>query len=377
MVDTCARFQPKVRIFAGFALIAAAVTLLKGAARDVHPYALSQYTYTYQHGFLLRGLPGELMRQVCGRNASCIEMGAEVLGSAALLGVVAVLLFVVKGQLWAQSSLLALALVASGPALVSLGATRGYHDALTLLLGLLGYHFYRRERLLLGALLFGVALLVHELVAFFVLPLFLLDPSLFRWREDPWRALTCGATVALLGAAALGVAHFGRADREQKRAIVAALKRNAAEHQQGFRAFRSYGPVAATARAAPTVKHARALRQNRYRRYWLTPALLGAAVVVIAIVKRRFAELPLWLAIGAVPHAIHFLAWDVDRMLSLTGITALFVVVEVLRRCEIRGAPLLVSVPVIGVIAMQLFEPYTQLTRRYARGDTVLQPKAR
>lgn len=377
LVETCARFQPKLRIFAGLALLAAAVTLLKGAARDVHPYALSQYAYTYEHGFLVRGLPGELMRTCCGRDASCIETGAEVLGSVALLGVVAVLLFVVKGQLWAQSSLLALALVASGPALVSLGATRGYHDALTLLLGLLAYHFFRSERLVLAAAFFGVALLVHELVAFFVLPLFLLEPSLLRFREWSWRSSARAATIAALGVAALGVVHFGHADREQKRAIVAALKRNAAEHQQGFRAYRAYGPVAATARPAPTVKHARPLRQSRYRRYWLTPVLLVGAMSALALWKRRFLELPLWVAICAVPHAIYFVAWDVDRMLSLTGITALFVLVEVLRRCEIRAAPLFVAVPVLGVIAWQLFEPYTQLTRRYARGDTVFQPKGR
>ena len=371
-----ARWEPPERAFVALLVLVIGVALAKGGAREVHPYALSQYTYTYQHGFLIRGLPGELARWVCGKDAHCLESGAEVIGTLALFGLVAVLLFVVKGQAWTRASLLLLALVASGPALVSLGATRGYHDALTLLIGLLAYHFYRRDQLLLASACFCVALLVHELVAIFVLPLFVLEPSLLRFRQWSRRHTARVATIAALGVAALGVVHFGHADREQQRAITAALKRNAPHHQQGFRGYRAFGATAATKRAPVTTKNARDLEQRRYQRYWLTPLLLGAGVIGLSLWKRRFAELPLWLVIGAAPHAIYLVAWDVDRMLSLTGLTALFVVLEILRRCEIRSAPLWVALPVLAVIVWQLAEPYAQLTRRYARGDTWFQPKA-
>jgi hypothetical protein len=185
------------------------------------------------------------------------------------------------------------------------------------------------------------------------------------------------AVIAALGTAALGVVHFGKADREQKRAIQEALKRNAPEHQQGFRAYRAFGATAATTRAPVTTNNARDLDQRRYRRYWLTPFLLASAVLALSIWKRSFAELPLWLAICAAPHAIYLVAWDVDRMLSLTGLTGLFVLVEVLRRYRIERAPLLVVLPVLAVILWQLAEPYSQLTRRYARGDLWIQPKPR
>jgi hypothetical protein len=376
-VSRFARWQPPQRAFVVLAFLVSVVTLAKGCAREVHPYALSQYTYTYEHGFLIRGLPGELVRMVCAERAGCIETGAEVIGMLALFGVVAVLPFVVKGQSWTRASLLALALAASGPALVSLGATRGYHDALTLLIGLLAYHLYRRDRLLLAVACFLVALLVHELVAFFVLPLFLLEPSLFRFRTWSRRVAARAAVVAALGAAALGVVHFGQADREQKRAIEAALKRNASEHQQGFRAYRAFGVTAATKLAPVTTNNARDLDQRRYRRYWRTPLLLALAVLALSLWKRSFAELPLWLVICAAPHAIYLVAWDVDRMLSLTGLTALFVLVEVLRHHRIERAPLLVVLPVLAVTLWQLAEPYSQLTRRYARGDLWIAPKSR
>jgi hypothetical protein len=376
-VRRSARWQPPQRAFVVLVFLVSVFTLAKGCAREVHPYALSQYTYTYEHGFLIRGLPGELVRLICGDRAGCIEIGAETIGMLALFGVIAVLPFVVKGQTGTPASLLALALAASGPALVSLGATRGYHDALTLLIGLLAYHFYRRDRLLLAVACFLVALLVHELVAFFVLPLFLLEPSLPRFRTWSWRVAARAAVVAGLGAAALGVVHFGHADREQKRAIHAALKRNAPEHEQGFRGYRGFGATAATTRPAVTTNNARDLDQRRYRRYWLTPLLLASAVLALSIWKRNFAELPLWLAICAAPHAIYLVSWDVDRMLSLTGLTALFVLVEVLRRHRIERAPLLLVLPVFAVILWQLGEPYSQLTRRYARGDLWIQPKPR
>lgn len=217
-------------------------SLLKGFARRVHPYALSQYMYTFERGFLVRALPGHAAKLVCDEQFECIGRLVDVLSTLAVVGFAIVLFVVVRARLASSSGSLLLAVVGSGPLLVSIGATRGYRDALTLTLGLLAYYCYTLGRRWLALLLFGVALLVHEIVAVYVLPLFVL-PALVR--QPLGRRLRHVAVVLGLALATHSVVRAGAADRAQRRLLVSKLERSARELSQRWRGYRRFGPLAA------------------------------------------------------------------------------------------------------------------------------------
>jgi hypothetical protein len=349
------------------------VALLRGFSREVHPYALSQYQYTYEHGFLIRGLPGELARHACGRSFDCLARFVDVVGTCSVIAFALVLWLGVQLRTrMAPAANLTLAALGSGPLLVEIGATRGYHDALTLALGLGAYFAFAKRRFVACVLLFGLGLLVHELVAVYALPLFAL-PLLASWKE---RALVLRqvTVVLVLAGTAVAVVKLGHANHAQQRQIASRL----AESESLGRRWRQYRSAGiAAARTPPgTLNPARLGQLGRpvIGRY-LAPLVGALLLVLILLVARRQALwFPLYATVLVAPLSVLLVAWDVERLLSLAGVTALFVCLAVEERCEIRRAPLYALVGTLLVAALGLRTHYN-VAGRYAYNGTLLGPE--
>jgi hypothetical protein len=354
---------------ASLSAVAVLVALARSFSRSVHPYALSQYQYTYEHGFLIRGLPGELAALACGRSSDCLVSLVEVVGTLSLLAFALVLWFVVQAQSRrAPAANLTLAAFASGPLLVQLGAARGYHDALTLALGLGAYHAFVRRRFVTSVLLFGVGLLVHELVAVYILPLFALHLALSA-RERPLFRKQLGV-VLVLSAAALAVVKLGHASPRQQREIASRLAES--EHlSRGWRQYRVAGLAAAKTQAT-------ALNGARFHEIVRAPNLRYAVPLALALLliasllafNRALLWFPLYAAALLAPLAILLVAWDVERLLSLAGLTALFVCLAALEQTSVRRAPLYALAATFS-LAVLSYRTHYNVKGRYAYDGTL------
>lgn len=354
------------RIFSALVLLLA---LGRGYSRQVHPYALGQYQYTYARGFLIRALPGELARLTCGDSIECLSRFVEVTGTVAVFAFTLVLWLVTqaRGGRGAAANL-TLGVLGAGPLLVQIGAGRGYHDALTLTLGLLAYYAFLRRRWLTSVLLFGVALLVHELVAVYVLPLFVL-PLLTSLKERAllWRQ---GAVLLALVACSVAVVELGHATPAQQREIASRLaaSRELARH---WRQYGSAGMAAAKIRPhTPNWARFREFRRPAMARY-LAPLAAALALALGLLARRRQALwFPLYAALIVAPLAILLVAWDTDRLTALAGTTALFVCLAVEERTASRNAPRYALVLALALAALGLTTRY-DLAGRYAYNGTL------
>jgi hypothetical protein len=349
------------------------VSLARSFSRQVHPYALSQYQYTYEHGFLIRGLPGELARVACGRSSDCLVSLVEVVGTVSVLAFALVLWLVVQAQSRsAPAANLTLTAVASGPLLVQIAAARGYHDALTLALGLVAYHAFVRRRFVTSVLVFGLALLVHELVAVYILPLFALRLAL-SLRERPLFVRQL-AVVLLLGVAALGVVKLGHASGRQQREIASRLA-GTQELARGWRQYRPAGVAAAKLEpGAVNAGRLRELTRPPNPRYLAPLALALVLVLLLLALNRALLWFPLYAAALVAPVAILLVAWDVERLLSLAGLSALFVCLVALERTAVRRAPVYVLAATLTLCAVGVGTHYN-VRGRYAYSGTLFGPE--
>jgi hypothetical protein len=345
-------------------------SLIKGGAMRVHPYALSQYMYTFERGLLVRGLPGHLAYLKCGEDWECVGRFVDVTSTLAL-GFFALMVFlVVRAQSRSGAALLLLAIAASGPLLVSVASTRGYHDALTLGLGLLAYYCYLKARFVLALLTFGAALLVHEIVAIYTLPLFVL-PALVRQSPRRWFARI--AVLLSLMVATHTVVRQGAASTSQRRLLERKLKASAPELSDRWRGYRRYGPVAAKPTSTtPRPKRLQSLQRAYLRPYLLPIAVMVALATIVLIRRLRLLELPIYVGLMVAPLSVYLVAWDYNRLASLASLTALIVCVEVFRRFGGRDATLWLAIPALLLLWVQLPDPYTSLTKQYARRKTAL-----
>lgn len=351
------------------------ISLARGFARTVHPYALSQYQYTYEHGFLIRGLPGELARHACGSSSDCLLSLVEKVGTCSVIAfALAVWLVVQLQSRWSPAANLTLAAFASGPLCVQIGAGRGYHDALTLALGVASYHAFVRRRFVTSVVLFGVALLVHELVAIYILPLFALRLALSVKERG---LLLRAAVVVVLAAGSVAVVKLGHANREQQRDIEHRLGATAGSLGRGWRQYRSAGMAAAkTDPERGNGVQQSALRRTPFGRY-VAPLVFGLVLVFALLAAQRALLLfPLYAALLLAPAAVLFVAWDVERLLSLAGLTALFVCLTAEERTGVRRAPIYALVATLGLVTLGLKTHYN-VASRYAYEGTLFGPARR
>jgi hypothetical protein len=357
------------RIFSALVLLFA---LGRGYSRRVHPYAFSQYQYTYMRGFLIRALPGEVAQWTCGHSTECLSRFVEVSGTVSVFAFTLVLWLVTQARGGRSAANLTLGAFGAGPLLVQIGAGRGYHDALTLTLGIGAYYAFLRRRWFATMLLFGVALLVHELVAVYVLPLLVL-PILASLKE---RALLLrqGAVLLVLAACAAAVVELGHASPAQEREVASRLRASTTLGRH-WKQYRSAGVAAAKIRPA-TLSAARFgdFRRPAMARY-LVP-LAGALLLVLGLLAARRQALwfPPYAVLILAPLAILLVAWDTDRLTALAGTTALFVCLAVEERTELRCAPRYVFVLALALAALGLTTRYN-LAGRYAYDGTLFGPE--
>ncbi|MCB1738606.1 MAG: hypothetical protein KDI42_10800 [Gammaproteobacteria bacterium] len=312
---------------------------LRGFALHPDPYALGQYFYTYEGGFLIRGLMGSVVTALAGPEPMAMHGLILVLSVIEYLGLIAVLLWVFKQLRNAPEparttdNLLFLILL-SGPFLVGIGATRGFHDALILSLGLLAWLAWTRARPLLAWVLMALATLIHEQIVFFILPAM----GWWLWIHPQRRGLaipgTAGLSLAAMAVLTIPVVHFGKASPEQLEII---------QHKIEIALRTPYlevwgNPQYIGIAAANDVIENLSLHNYARLRYpghllMLGPALafwLLAAGPLIA--NRRWADMAMLSLAMLLPHSLYLFAEDVHRYLPYSGLTAFLIALHSLRR---------------------------------------------
>jgi hypothetical protein len=155
-------------------------TLLKGLVTTPHDWAISHHLLSYAHGFIKRGLPGTLLLPFfSGRDGATVRQMVIGVSFAAmtLFTVMAAraALALVRGRAPARDDVAVAFLFASSAFVWHTAMCLGYFDSLVAVLALLAMPGGR-----LGLLRFvplaAVALLVHEVTAFLLVPVLLLLP---------------------------------------------------------------------------------------------------------------------------------------------------------------------------------------------------------
>jgi len=213
---------------------------------------------------------------------------------------------------------------------------------------------------------------VHELVAVYILPLFALRLALsFDERPLFVRQL---AVILVLGVAVVAVVKLGHASPKQQREIATRLAES--EHlSRGWRQYRASGIAAARTQPGDlNPARFRELARPPNPRY-VAPLALGLALVLLLFaVHRALLWFPLYAAALAAPLAILLVAWDIERLLSLAGLTALFVCLAALERTGVRRAPLyaLAATLVLTLVSVQT---HYNVRGRYAYDGTLFGPE--
>ncbi|HZI14139.1 MAG TPA: hypothetical protein VE153_27475 [Myxococcus sp.] len=183
-------------------------TLLKGLVTLPHDWAISHHLLNYAHGFVKRGLPGTLLLPFfSGRDGATVRQ--MIIGvSFAVMTLFTVMaaraaLGLVRGQALRRNDVAAAFLFASSAFVWHTAMCLGYFDALVAVLALLAVPGGR-----LGLLRFVplavVALAVHEVSAFLLVPVLLLlplAPSRPGLAVDRGGAARVGAAIGVLAVA--------------------------------------------------------------------------------------------------------------------------------------------------------------------------------
>lgn len=340
---------------------------LRGFALHPDPYALGQYFYTYEGGFLIRGLMGSLVTTVAGPEPMAMHRVILILSVIEYLGLIAVLLWVFgklrhpDGPARATDNILLLILL-SGPFLVGIGATRGFHDSLILSLGLLAWLAWVRERPLIALILMALATLIHEQVVFFILPAmgwWLWIHPQHRGRRLP---LTPSLSLAGMCVITLLVVHFGKASPAQLDLI---------HHKVAVALETPYLEVWANPQfieiaAANDVPRNVSLHNYARLRFpghliMLSPALAFWLLAARpAFAQRRWAGIGVMTFAMLLPHSLYLFAEDVHRYIPYAGLTAFLIALHSLSLAPstVRFPFLSNAVLLVFVLAQTLFWDY-------------------
>ncbi|MCP5141381.1 MAG: hypothetical protein H6980_03370 [Gammaproteobacteria bacterium] len=373
MNESIARFrQPFERAAPWLIAALLAWNFLRGFALYPDPYALGQYFYTYEGGFLIRGLMGSLVTALAG--PAPMDMREAIL----LLSVIEYLLFI--AMLWSVFTrlradddanrtlinLLFLVLL-SGPLMVGIGATRGFHDSLILTIGLLAWLDFRAQRFLRSGLWMLLAILIHEQIVFFILPVM----GWWTWLHRDGLRLDHRAamTLILLSAATLLVVVLGQASPAQL-AILEAKLNGALQTpylEQWGHPFKTLWAARNDALSNIGLTYLERLRFPGHQ-IMLLPTLLFWAVAATvrwrdtARRRGRGADLAMLAVAMLMPHLLYLVAEDVHRYIPYTNLTAFLIALTTLRQHG-PAKPLadwaraLLIVAILGQTAMWDYDP--------------------
>ncbi len=164
-----------VRVLA-YALLAFQVLQANRARRFLSPYMQSYWVVTYRHGFVRRGLTGELLRPLGAANTSQIANAAWMVAIVTVVAVI-ILMELLFRRRTPQSCALGV-LLACSPFVIGYAVYQRRPDLLGIpLLVIFGIALlHTRRRISMASLcvavgvLLGVVVLVHEAVALYALP---------------------------------------------------------------------------------------------------------------------------------------------------------------------------------------------------------------
>jgi len=351
----------------------ATVAFIRGAAWDLHPYALSQYAYTYEEGFLIRALTGHITFALCGEDWQAAGQFASFFGWVGAGLFFFSFFYAIRKIEWFRNprTTLVLVLVTSGPLFVSIGATRGYFDGLIFGMGLLSWTLFDRGRYLFPLAILALAVFIHELVAVYFLPLFAFSILLKIKDENAKTTLRRIGVVLAVVALVFTVVFQGKATETQITYLAEKMARSKPEFSDGWRRYEKMGMAAAKQSVLKEIKLRRI--KNLFKRKANRPYLITSFFILLIIITGLYNK-PL-MAISALlvtlsPLLILLVAWDVDRFLSLLTMVGAFTAGYAAQFIRPRTAYVL-SLPILLVSLCQLTIKYSTITQ-YAKSNTVL-----
>lgn len=325
--------------------------VIRGFALHMEPYGLGQYFYTYDGGFLIRGLMGTLVRWIAGPEPMAIYAFLEVFTVIEYLLFVLVLLWTfqrLRGDDPTRRefhNLLFLVLI-SGPLLVGIGGTRGFHDVLIMSLGLMAYLAFRSHRLLLALALVTLATLIHEQLAFFLYPA-------LGWRvwtrarhlAPQQRLISVLPSVLALAAmcmVTLAVTELGKGSPEQLQILIDRVTE--ALHTPYLDRWADPYLTVLAASNNPTSN----ITLDNFERYIIfrghlvmlaTTVLFWMLGAWVLLQRHRLLDLFVYTIAHALPFTLLLLAYDVHRYTALSTLPSYLICVHTVKHYAVRPLP--------------------------------------
>ena len=293
--------------------------------RSPNPYSIGHWLQSYEHGFIKRGLLGNLVRPMLsgkgpGQVGNTIEVASFVVFALFSLAMIASAVMVVRRDRQPVAPLAALVLLGS-PFIVFSAHLVGYFDLLVATFGIFSVYLVARSRWLAAGLCSGVAILVHEMYAVAAMPMVALCAGLQLVRIDGrgrWRSILELLTVPTLAFAAVMVSTFLHGDE-----VVLAIREDIAARG----VLDAYWVDMSTYH----LKHGFVENlQREYRFGWsrirnqkmaivVLPALVWLLLAGAAKLYRshRTPWIPIYVMAALSPWLMHWVAWDTQRIAIL------------------------------------------------------------
>ena len=312
-------------------LLGALAATLARTVRWPNDWSEAHWLLDYRFGFVKRALPGEVLSLLTGGHVG--EGAIRTAGVACFALLTAAVLFMVfrilRAARWHSAVVIAMVAFVTSPYVVLMAHLVGYFEQLYLVIGFVSILLAQRGRLLFGSLLQALALLVHESSIVVVFPAFTLA-AMLRVAHTPdgerrgslWWLLLPLSLAALMGRV------IGSPPDGFQQAFIAWLH----EHQFINRDFAKF---AAGQLCLPLAKFMEITWRDSLVRLSF-PIVYGMVLPTMAallMVATRLRRLQAWsfeaVAVAfvvLVPQAMHIVAYDVERIASMSLITALFAV---------------------------------------------------
>lgn len=353
-------------------MLGALVATVMRTIRWPNDWAEAHWLLDYRFGFVKRGLVGQILTWVTGLLGIPVSEG--LIGGVALAicagfcGLLLLLAYrIAKDASWSPAVVAAMVAFLTSPFLVMTGHVVGYYDHIFLPLGVLSVWLALRGKLWAGAVVQAVTLLIHESCAALIYPVFALACLLqATGRTEP--AAKPPSLLPLLLPVVMAVVM----------AIVlasppAGFPQSYADHLKTFPFVQGGYDSITPSLLALSPGQAWALATSKWpglpslAERMTQPSAYGLvlpAMIALLVSFAQRARLPASLESGAVavvllvPQALHFIAWDFERIWTYSILMAFLVVwlyAEV-RRLEQREQVGVFTASLLAVAANLLME---------------------
>jgi len=364
------------RYFKLIVLVLLGVQVVKGTALFAHAYARSQYLWSYEFGFIKRGLIGTI--------ALYFNEGSQyrIIGIINFFSYFTFFLFLYflyrfimrNAQTFRQKAIAILFL--SSPFVLAIGSLLGYFDAiiLTILLGI--YYLCENKKIPVAAclLLIALALAIHELSLFFVV-----IPSMYIiWMHPdtnrPKKIMLLVATSVLCLVYIVAIYAPNQAFNDNLNEKVLKYK-HVLSTRTGEDFFTFFSTYALTHNFLHDFKIPRlGMLVPLMPIYGFFVLITNWLVLRNLFPLRKYITILLYLTACYLPLLIIVVGWDVDRFVCLSICTSYIAYVEVSKAyAENWNDNISVGQFYTGaVVALIALFTYYPLSENYAEGETLL-----